>query len=76
MPVAARPMVALALEQLQAMLTSASLKQHGTRDCDTAAVLAQGMSAQCGPYRDPSRAFSCSLRLRCIMLRYAVSDMS
>ena len=54
--VAARPMVAVALEQLQAMLTSASPKQRGTGDSAAAALLALGMSAQYGPCRDRARS--------------------
>jgi hypothetical protein len=38
------------------MLTSASQKQHGTRDSAAAALLVLGMSAQYGPCRD--RAWS------------------
>ena len=49
-------MVAVALEQLEAMLTSASPKQRGTRDSAAAALLALGMSAQCGPCRDRVRS--------------------
>ena len=53
---ASRPMVAVAPEQLQAMLTSASPKQRGTRDSAAAALLALGMSAQCGLCRDRARS--------------------